>query len=105
MRLRAFFPILLAVALPIVGPANGAESPAVPCGVSQPCPTSVSIVAGGVVSLGGGGAAGLRPLAAITVDMPVADAAHSPRVVTTLDIGALQGQALDLADPTTFRTA
>lgn len=95
---------VLCIVLAWAAPALALDAPAVPAPVSGPAPASVSIVAGGAVSMGGGADSSLQPLAVIVVDLPASSAAMGPRLLTDFQLRALPGEALSLSDPTTFRS-
>lgn len=93
----------LAILLAVV-PAYALDLPSTPAPVSGPAPASVSVVAGGIVSMGGGTTAGIRPTVSVAVDFAIAKAVMSPRSVVGLELGALAGESLDIASPETWQT-
>ncbi|HKQ02664.1 MAG TPA: hypothetical protein VJ735_20265 [Actinomycetes bacterium] len=64
---------------------------------------SVSILAGGGVSMGSEASAAVTPMARVDVGVPVASWRMAPRLHVQLDLSALPGQAVSLEDPATFR--
>lgn len=90
--LLAFLPAAFAQDAPIPTPPPAAD------------PARITVLAGGLVSLGGGTEApALSPTARIAVEFPLADARLTPRLHVVADLSALPGDAVNLDDPTTFK--
>lgn len=92
----------LLLALLFAAPAFAQAPPDVPAPVSAPGPR-VTILAGGLASLGGDTGSAVTPLARVAVELPLAQAALSPRLHVTADLSALPGETVTLEDPATFR--
>lgn len=66
--------------------------------------TTLSVLTGGIVAMGGDAAAAVSPAVMIEVETPFADTPRAPRLVVTAELSALPGEALDVEDPGTWRS-
>lgn len=95
--------LVVAIVMHLAGNASAADTPAVPAPASGPAPAVVSISVGGEVTMGEADAA-LTPTVILSVEWPLSTADLAPLAIVTGKFGGLQGEAVELADPTTFHT-